>query len=92
MKQTILAQEPKTAEAFRLIGICLWVITRNTGMAINRLAHKYPWVFIVAILLISSVINAVLVGKARAERDGYNQQLSHVMMELHSAQDAIASE
>ncbi len=92
MKQITFTTEATTAEALRYIGIYLWVIVRNTALAINRLVYRFPWLFIIAVMLLSIAFSFVFISKARAERDSYNQQLSHVMMELNSAKSAITSE
>ena len=92
MKQITFTTEATTADAFRYIAIYLWVIIRNTARYINSLVYRYPWIFIIGVMLASVALSFFFIGEARAERDSYNQQLSHVMMELKSAQDAIASE
>lgn len=92
MKQITFTTEATTLEALKYIGIYMWVIVRNAARCINRLVYKYPWFFIIGVMLASILLSYIFIGEARAERDSYNQQLSQVMMELKSAQNAIASE
>ncbi len=92
MKQITFATDATTAEAFRYIAIYLWVIIRNTARYINSLVYRYPWIFILGVTLVSVILSFIFIGEARAERDSYNQQLSHVMMQLKSAQNAITGE
>ena len=58
-----------TKDAFKQIIKCSWVILVNTWNSLNKAAHKYPWVFIISILIASSIISIVNIGKARQERD-----------------------
>lgn len=92
MKQITFATEATTVEATRYIVIYLWVIIRNTALFVNRMVYRYPWIFIIAVMLLSVLLSFIFIGEARAERDSYNQQLSQVMLKLESAQNAITSE
>lgn len=73
-----------TKQAVVFIGIYSWVIVRNLGRAINKAVHKQPWLFIVITVIISFVVSFVLIYKARAERDSYNQKLVHATQQLDS--------
>lgn len=73
-----------TKQAVVFIGVYSWVILRNTGKAINRVVHKLPWLFVVLSIVISTIVSIVFIGKARAERDSYNQKLVHVTQKLDS--------
>ena len=71
-----------TKQAVVFIGIYSWVILRNLGRAINKAVHKLPWLFIVITVIISFVVSFVLISKARAERDSYNQKLVHATQQI----------
>lgn len=73
-----------TKQAVVFICIYSWVIVRNLGRAINKAVHKLPWLFIVITVIISFVVSFVLISKARAERDNYNQKLVHATQQLDS--------
>lgn len=76
-------------DAFIQICKCSWVILTNTWNSINKAAHKYPWAFIIPILLAATVISVINIGQARAERDNYNRQLIEVQQSLDSAKCII---
>ena len=42
-----------TLECFKLIGKALWTIIKNTGRAINKAVYRYPWFFIIGIMLVA---------------------------------------
>lgn len=73
-----------TKQAIVFIGVYSWVVVRNLGRAINKTVHKLPWLFIVVTIVISFVVSFVLISKARAERDSYNQKLVHATQQLDS--------
>lgn len=73
-----------TKQAIVFVGVYSWVIVRNLGRAINKAVHKLPWLFIVVTIVISFVVSFVLISKARAERDSYNQKLVHSTQQLDS--------
>ena len=81
MKQTTtidFTQNVTTSEAFKYIGRFTAVIVRNIIRAIDKAAHRWPWAFIFAILLASTVISFALIGQARAERDSYNKEAARL--------------
>lgn len=75
---TEVDEEITTREAivyiFRLTGLVL----RNIIKAIDKAAHRFPWAFIVSILLVSILTSYVCIGQARAERDKYNKEAAHL--------------
>ena len=75
-----------TKDAFIQIGKCSWVILVNTWTSINKAAHKYPWAFIVPIIIIATVISILGIGKARQERDYSNKQMVELQMKLDTLQ------
>ena len=73
-----------TKQAAVFIVVYSWVIVRNIGKAINRAVYKLPWLFVVLSIVISTIVSIVFIGKARAERDSYNQKLVHATQQLDS--------
>jgi uncharacterized membrane protein (DUF485 family) len=73
-----------TKQAIVFVGVYSWVIVRNLGRAINKAVYKLPWLFIVVTIVISFIVSFVLISKARAERDSYNQKLVHATQQLDS--------
>lgn len=71
-------------ECFKLIGKALWTITKNTGRAINKAVYRYPWFFILVILLVAFIISYINIAEARTERDKYNKE--HTMTETQLEQ------
>lgn len=78
-----------TKDAFVQIIKCTGVILRNTWKSIDKAAHKYPWIFIVGIIIISTIISVVCIGKARAERDYSSKKLVSVQQRLDSVECAL---
>ena len=92
MKQTTtidFTQNVTTSEAFKYILRLTAVIVRNVCKAIDKAAHRFPWAFIIAILLASSVISFALIGRARAERDSYNKENYQLTQELSKYKAAL---
>ena len=71
-----------TMECFKLIGKALWAITKNTGRAINKAVYRYPWLFILAILIVAFVVSYINIAEARGERDKYNKEHTEVETQL----------
>ena len=71
-----------TKECFKLIGKALWTITKNTGRTINKAVYRYPWIFIVAILIVAFIVSYINITEARAERDKYNKEYTMTEMQL----------
>lgn len=71
-----------TMECFKLIGKALRTITKNTARVINKAVYRYPWYFIVAILLGAFVISYINITEARAERDKYNKEYTMTETQL----------
>lgn len=84
MTQKERIENATTKQAVVFIGVYSWVILRNIGRAINKAVHKLPWLFIVVTIVISFIVSFVLISKARAERDSYNQKLVHTTQQLDS--------
>lgn len=78
-----------TKDAFVQIIKCTGVILRNTWRSIDKAAHKYPWIFIVGIIIISSITSVICIGKARAERDYSSKKLISVQQRLDSVECAL---
>lgn len=91
MTQTERIENATTKQAVVFIGVCSWVILRNTVRAINKAVHKPPWLFIVVTIVISFIVSFVFISKARAERDSYNQRLVHATQQLDSYMDAYGN-
>lgn len=71
-----------TMECFKLIGKALWTIIKNTGRAINKAVYRYPWLFILAILIVAFVISYINIVEARGERDKCNKEYTEVETQL----------
>lgn len=84
MTQKERIENATTKQAAVFIVVYSLVIVRNIGKSINRAVHNLPWLFIVLTIVISFIVSIVLIGKARAERDSYNQKLVHVTQQLDS--------
>ena len=69
-------------ECFKLIGKALWTITKNTGRTINKAVYRYPWFFIVAILIVAFIVSYINITEARVERDKYNKEYTEVETQL----------
>ena len=91
MTQTERIENATTKQAVVFIGVCSWVILRNTVRAINKAVHKPLWLFIVVTIVISFIVSFVFISKARAERDSYNQRLVHATQQLDSYMDAYGN-
>lgn len=78
-----------TKDAFKQIIKCSCVILVNTWNSLNKAVHKYPWVFIIGILIASSIISIINIGKARAERDYSTKKLISVQQRLDSVECAL---
>lgn len=71
-----------TLECFKLIGKALWTIIENTGRAINKAVYRYPWFFIIAIMLGAFIISYINIAEARNERDKYNKEYTMTETQL----------
>lgn len=79
-KETL--KETTTKRAFLLILWYSWVITKNIARAINKAVYRLPWVFMAAVVIVSSVVSFVYISKARVERDQYNQTTIELQQQL----------
>lgn len=85
MKQEInFTNNLSTIEAMRYICLLVWQIAKNICRAINRAVHWQPWLFIAATIFTAIIISAVMVSKARAERDHYSKKAYEVQQQLDS--------
>lgn len=75
-----------TMECFKLIGKALWTIIKNTGRAINKAVYRYPWFFIIAIMLGAFIISYINIAEARTERDKYNKEYTMAETQLEQYQ------
>ena len=80
-----------TKEALKYILRFALVILRNMFRAIDKAAHRFPWAFIFAVLLASTVISFALIGQARAERDSYNKENYQLTQELSKYKAALGT-
>lgn len=78
-----------TIEALKYILKFNIIILRNGWRLLNGLVHRYPWIFIIATIIISMLISLVQIGSARAERDSYNQKNVHLLQKLASYESII---
>lgn len=95
MKQTTtidFVPNMTTADAFVNIGRLTAVIFRNLFRGIDHAAHRWPWAFIIPLLIASVVTCFVLVAQARAERDHYNQLNVHLQQQVDSYKAAFGEE
>lgn len=61
--------EVSSWEAAQMVARYLWIIVKNTWRAIDKFAHNWPWVIIVATIMAATVLSVYEIGQARAERD-----------------------
>lgn len=71
-------------EALKYIAKLWWVITRNTGKAINKFVHLFPWAVIITTIIISFIVSFVQISKARAERDKCDHILVKTQQQLQN--------
>lgn len=73
-----------TREAMVYVMLYSWVFVRNIARAVNRAAHKLPWLFVFVTAVLAFIISYISIGQARAERDSYNKKLVQTSMQLDS--------
>lgn len=83
-EKTSFVTNATTREAMAYVMLYSWVFVRNIARAVNRAAHKLPWLFVIATAVASFLVSFVFIGKARAERDSYNKKLVQTSMQLDS--------
>ena len=71
-------------EAFVYSVLYTGVFYRNVWRAVNRAAHRLPWVFVIVAVAVSTLTSYVCIAKARAERDSCSKKLVHAMQQLES--------
>lgn len=62
------------------------LIIKAIGKLINHAVCKYPWLFIVLILLVAILVSFVFIGKARSERDAVNKQNYELQQKIDTLQ------
>ena len=50
------------------------LIFRSLAKIVNAAAHRFPWFFIIATMIVSVALSFIFIGKARAERDATNKR------------------
>lgn len=78
------ASDATTLEALKLTFVYAFVFLRNIAKAINRFAHRFPWVCIVIVMVFCTLYSFIEIGKARAERDSYNKKSAQLQMKVDS--------
>lgn len=81
-------KEATTKQAFVMLMLCHWCITKNIARSINGAVYKTPWIFICTIIVFSFVMCFVQIGKARIERDKYNQTVVELQQQLEKYKSA----
>ena len=61
-------------KGLKLIANGIWLTVGSIGRLLDACIRRFPYVWIVTILIASVVIAHVNIGKARAERDRLNKQ------------------
>ena len=61
-------------KGLKLIAKGIWLTVGSIGRLLDACIRRFPYVWIVTILIASVVIAHVNIGKARAERDRLNKQ------------------
>lgn len=61
-------------KGLKLIVKGIWLTVGSIGRLLDACIRRFPYVWIVTILIVSVVIAHVNIGKARAERDRLNKQ------------------
>lgn len=64
------------------------LIFLSIGKLLNHAVRKYPWFFIVSVILAASVLSVVFIGKARAERDARNKKNYELQQKLENVKMA----
>lgn len=79
----------KTSEAFLTILRCICIIAVNSWKSLNKAAHKYPWIFIVSIGIIATILSCINIGNARSERDKANATMIKMQQRIDTMQCVI---
>lgn len=68
-----------------------WHITKNIAKAIDKFVHRFPWAVLFVIVATAVTTSYVEIGKARAERDSYNQkmvQMENIIQSYEAGKEA----
>jgi ABC-type multidrug transport system fused ATPase/permease subunit len=89
MKQSTInfVDNTSTSEAFVYVLRFQWHIIKNIAKFINKFAHRFPWVLVVVVLVVSTLISYINIGTARAERDKYNKENVQLKQQVESLQN-----
>lgn len=78
------ASNATTLEALKLTFVYAFIFLLNIAKAINRFAHRFPWVCIILVMVLCGLYSFIEIGKARAERDSYNKENAQLQMKVDS--------
>ena len=84
MSEITISGHVSTADALKYILKFNIIIARNSWRFIDGLVHRFPWVCIGVVVAASVLISLVQIGRARAERDSYNQKNIHLTQKVTS--------
>lgn len=78
-----------TKEALVYIWRFMLVVLRNMWKGVDKIAHRWPWALIGAVLVVCTITSYVCIGQARAERDYYNKENYQLTQELSKYKAAV---
>lgn len=84
MSEISITGHVTTMDAFKYILKFNIIIGRNAWRAVDGLVHRFPWVCIILTIVIATLVSLVQIGKARSERDSYNQKNIHLTQKIAS--------
>ncbi len=87
MKQTTaidFVDNTSTREAIIYTLRFQWHILKNITKVINKFAHHFPWVLVLVVLAVSTIVSFVKIGQARAERDSIDHKMVTIQRQLDS--------
>lgn len=84
MKREEILEYFTTKQAFALMFWCVACISKNLWESIDKIVRKFPWVCMIATIVIAFIVSFIFISKARAERDSYNKRNVSMQMQLES--------
>lgn len=84
MKREEILEYFTTKQALALIFWCVACILKNLWEAIDKIVRKFPWVCMIATIIVAFIVSFIFISKARAERDSYNKRNVSMQMQLES--------
>lgn len=78
-----------TKEALVYSFLYAGVFFRNTWRAVNKFAHRFPWMLVGLVFFACTITSYVCIGRARAERDHYNKENYQLTQELSKYKAAV---